>query len=91
MKNEIDIKPLRVWSNNSIYGALLIGFIAQLIISLIRYERVEAKNTSTKFIRQSLMNLTVTVELKPNGRTRRIYSNFDPLNQAILTPDLPFG
>ena len=91
LKNEIEIKPLRVWSKNSIYGALLLGFIAQLIISLIRYERVEVKHTSTKFIRQSLMNLTLTVELKSNGRKRRIYSNFDPLNQAILTPDLPFG
>ena len=91
MKNEIDIKPLRVWSNNSIYGALLLGFIAQLIISLIRYERLEAKNISTKFIRHSLMNLTLTVEFKSIGRKRRIYSNFDPLNQAILTPDLPFG
>jgi len=91
LKNEIDIKPLRVWSKNSIYGALLIGFIAQLVISLIRYERVDVKNISTKFIRQSLMNLTVTVELKPDGRKRRIYSNFDPLNQAILTHEPPFG
>lgn len=91
LKNEIEIKPLRVWSKKSICGALLIGYIAQLMISLIRYERVKTKNTSTKFIRQSLMNLTVTIESKPNGRKRRIYSNFDPLNQAILTPDLPFG
>ncbi len=38
LKNEIQIKPLRVWSDNSIYGALLLGFIAQLFISLMRYE-----------------------------------------------------
>jgi len=91
LKNEIEIKPLRVWSDISIYGALLIGFLAQLIISLIRYEGDEVKRTSTKFIRQSLMNLTVTVELKTDGRKRRIYSNFDHLNQAILTPQRPFG
>ena len=26
-KNEIEIKPLRVWIDNSIYGVLIIGFI----------------------------------------------------------------
>ena len=41
LKNEIEIKPLRVWSEHSIYGALIIGFIAQLFISLIRYEHKE--------------------------------------------------
>jgi len=38
MKNEIEIKPVRVWTEDSIYGALIIGFLAQLFISLIRYE-----------------------------------------------------
>ena len=28
LKNEIEIKPLRVWRDKSIYGALIIGFIA---------------------------------------------------------------
>jgi transposase len=37
MKNEIEIKPVRVWTDDSIYGALIIGFLAQLFISLIRY------------------------------------------------------
>jgi len=36
LKNEIEIKPLRVWSDASIYGAIIIGFIAQLLISLTR-------------------------------------------------------
>jgi transposase len=29
LKNEIQIKPLRVWSDDSIYGAIILGFIAQ--------------------------------------------------------------
>jgi transposase len=66
MKNEIEIKPVRVWSEDSIYGALIIGFIAQLFISLMRYEIKELKNTSTKFIKNSLMNLTVTVNFGIN-------------------------
>lgn len=50
LKNEIEIKPLRVWTDDSIYGAMIIGFIAQLFISLLMYEFVELKKTSTKFI-----------------------------------------
>jgi transposase len=26
LKNEIEIKPLRIWSDDSIYGAIIIGF-----------------------------------------------------------------
>ena len=63
LKNEIEIKPLRVWTDNSIYGALIIGFIAQLFVSLIRFEIPELKHMSTKFIKKSLSNLTVTVDL----------------------------
>ena len=91
LKNEIEIKPLRVWSENSIYGALIIGFLAQLFISLIRYDVKNVKHTSPKFIKRSLENLTVTVEIKPNGRKRRIFSNFDSINRAILAQKLPFG
>lgn len=83
LKNEVNIKPVRVWSDNSIYGALIIGFLAQLIISLIRYDEPELKKFSTKFIKISLSNLTVTVEKQKNQRKRRIYSNFEPINEQI--------
>ncbi len=84
LKNEIEIKPLRVWSDNSIYGALIIGFIAQLFISLIRYEFKNLKNISTKFIKNSLMNLTVTVKFRKNEPKKYIFANFDPINTLIL-------
>jgi len=84
LKNEIEIKPLRVWSDNSIYGALIIGFIAQLFVSLIRYEFKKLKNISTKFIKNSLMNLTVTVKFRRNEPKRYIFANFDPINKMIL-------
>ena len=84
LKNEIEIKPLRVWLNKSIYGAILIGYIAHLIISLIRYDYSDLKKTSTKFIKISLMNLTVTVEKLKNLKKRKIYSNFDWINELIL-------
>ena len=85
MKNEIEIRPLRVWSDYSIYGALIIGFLAQLIISLIRFEHKELKHTSPKFIKISLMNLTVTVEYRKSRKKRYIFSNFNPISQVILS------
>jgi len=84
LKNEIEIKPVRVWSENSVYGALLIGFLAQLVISLLRYLHAELKHTCTKFIKKSLTNLTVTVEKTKNRVNHLIYSNFDPLNTLII-------
>jgi len=83
LKNEVNIKPLRVWSDNSIFGAVLVGYLAQLIISLIRYDYAELKNTSTKFIKISLSNLTVTIEKYSFWKKRVIYSNFDHINELI--------
>ncbi len=84
MKNVVEIKPLRVWSDNSIFGMIVIGYIAQLFLSLIQYEHKELKHTSTKFIKNSLSSLTVTVEFGKSPRRRYIYSNFDPINKEIL-------
>lgn len=84
LKNEIEITPLRVWTEQSIYGALILGFLSQLIISLIRFEHSELKHTSPKFIKTSLMNLTVTVEYKKSCGKRHIFSNFNPISQVIL-------
>jgi transposase len=84
LKNEIEIRPLRVWSEHSIYGALLIGFLAQLFISLIRFEHADLKHTSAKFIKISLMNLTVTIEYQESGSKRFILSNFNPISMVIL-------
>jgi transposase len=85
LKNEIQIKPLRVWSENSIYGAILLGFIAQLFISLMRYEFKEIKHKSTKFIKKSLKNLTLTIKFMKNGLRNYIFANFDKINSLIVT------
>ena len=84
LKNEINIKPLRVWSDDSIYGAIILGFIAQLFISLMQYEFKELKHRSTKFIKKSLKNLTLTVKFKKNGIKEHIFANFDKINSLIV-------
>ena len=88
MKNDINISPLRVWSTNSINGAILVGFLAQMIISLMRYDHPGIKHTSPKSIKISLSNLTVTVERLQQNAKRFIYSNFEPINGLILARNL---
>ena len=83
LKNDIDIKPLRVWTTKSLCGAILIGFLAQLIISLMRYDYKELSQVAPKFIKISLMNLTVTIENEKKMAKRRIFSNFDHINELI--------
>jgi transposase len=84
LKSEIEIKPLRIWSDASIYGAVIIGLIAQLFMSLTRYEFNELKHKSTKFIKKSLLNLTVTVNFTNGQGKKYIYANFDAINTRIL-------
>jgi transposase len=84
LKNQIDLKPLRVWSENSVKGILFLAFLAQTIVSMMRYEVPELRKRSTKFIIDSLENLTVTYVYDPRGAARRIYSNFEPINSSIL-------
>lgn len=73
-----------MWSDDAVYGVLLTGFIAQLMISLTRYFVAPVRSISTKFISNSLQKLTVTVVRMGNGLRKRFYSNFDSLNQAVL-------
>jgi len=84
LKSEIEVRPLRVWSEDAVYGILLVGFIAQMMVSLTRYFVSPVSSVSTKFITSSLQNLTLTIVPTEDGRKRRYYSNFDSLNRAIL-------
>jgi len=84
LKNHINIKPLRVWSEHSVKGVLQLGFLAQLIVSMMRFENPPIREKSTKFIIRSLENLTVTHIFDSTGRSKRIFSNFEALNIAIL-------
>jgi len=63
----------------------MVGFIAHLFMALICFEHQVLKRISTKFIKISLMNLTVTVEYKKSTGKRHIFSNFNPVSPVILT------
>jgi len=49
-KNHIHLKLLCVWSNKSVKGTLLLCFLDQVIVSMVRYEMPEPRKRSTKFI-----------------------------------------
>ena len=83
-KNEIKVKPVRCWKKERIIGVLLIGFIIQLFVSLLRHDAEIARHTCTNFIKKCLRNLTETVIVRETGEKRRVYSNFDPMNVEIL-------
>ena len=84
LKNEIKIKPVRVWTESSIKGALIIGFLAQLFISLARFESEKLKSLSTTTILNSLKNLTLTIKNSGIDLIEQIISNIDDISKEIL-------
>jgi transposase len=84
MKNEIKLRPTRVWNQDEIYGSILIVFLAQLVVSLLRHKHTLLRRVSTKFIMQSLKNFALTVIVGSNGRKKRVFSNFDWINSLIF-------
>ncbi len=84
MKSDIGIRPIRAWTENGVYGVLLIGFLAQAVMSVTRFLSKPVSSRATKFVADSMQKLTVTVEIGADGRQRRILSNFDPINTAVL-------
>jgi len=84
MKSDIGIRPIRTWTENGVYGVLLIGFLAQVMVSVTRLLAEPASSRAMKFITNSMQKLTLTAEIGNDGRRRRILSNFNPLNTLIL-------
>jgi len=37
LKNHMGLKPLRVWSESSVKGTLLLCFLAQVIVSILNF------------------------------------------------------
>lgn len=84
LKNHIEIKPIRCWDVDSIKGVLMIGFLAQIMVSMYRYEHPELRDMNTKFLVRSMEKLTATYFFDDKGRLTVIYSNFDSVNRSVL-------
>jgi transposase len=84
MKNELHIRPMRCWTDEAIAGSILIVFLVQLIISILRYKHECLRHVSTKFIMQSLNNFALTIIIEKNGVKNRVFSNFNSINTTIF-------
>jgi transposase len=84
LKGEIEVGPLRVRRDDAVHGAVLLTFIAQVFVCLTRILVKPVQHMATKFIVAALQSLTATVESLIDGRKRRVYSNFNVINTAIL-------
>ena len=84
MKSDIGIRPIRTWTDDAVDGVLLIGFLAQAMVSVTRFLCEPASSTATKFITDAMQKLTLTVVHRKDGERRFVLSNFNPLNEAVL-------
>jgi transposase len=89
IKNELHIRPTRCWTQEAIYGSIMIVFLAQLVVSLLRYKHDELRHVSTKFILQSLSNFALSIIIGKNGLKKRVFSNFDSINTMIFCGNTP--
>ena len=89
IKNELHVRPTRCWTQEAIDGSILIVFLAQLVISLLRYKHERLRHVSTKFIMQSLSNFALTIIIGKNGVRKRVFSNFDWINTLIFCGNTP--
>ena len=89
MKNELHIRPTRCWTQEAIAGSILIAFLAQLVISMLRYKHDVLRHVSTKFIMQSLSNFALTIIMGKNHVKNRVFSNFDWINTMIFCGNTP--
>lgn len=80
----MEIKPEQVWTEDAIFGVLLIDFIAQLRMSLARFFVKPVKRMSIKFIIDALKHMTVTMVSAGNRLKERFYSTFDAVRKAIM-------
>lgn len=83
MKSDIGIRPIRAWTDDAVDGVLLIGFLAQAMVSVTRFLCEPASSTATKFITDAMQKLTLTVVRRKDGERRFVLSNFTPLNESV--------
>ena len=97
IKRIVNMKPLRVWAEKSPRGAMLMGLIVQLMMSIVRYDlepepvvkRVDGKNVtmvhkpSMDTIIRELRQWTVVLIPTDGFGVNRIYTNESDLTRRI--------
>ena len=98
LKRVTGLKPLRVWSESSIRGSMMLALLSETAIAMARYEmkgeerascrrgrtRCSVEKPSTESIVWSLGHLTLTRVIAKGRRRQAIYSNWDSISEEIF-------
>ncbi len=98
LKRVTGIKPLRVWTESSIRGSMILALLSELVIAMARYEmkgnektieengrkRTVVEKPNTESIVWSLSHLTLTRIIRKGCRKKAIYSNWDTISKEIF-------
>ena len=97
IKSVVNMKPLRVWSASTTRGAVLLGIIAQLCVSIVRYDmdpdqvvkRIDGRvvrmdhKLSTATVCKNLSHWTVVLIPRDGFKIDRIYTDENDLKRRI--------
>lgn len=98
LKRVTGLKPLRVWSESSIRGSMILALLSETAMAMARYEMKGKEKTveergrrktftekpNTESIVWSLGHLTLTRIIKNGERKQEIYSNWNPISREIF-------
>jgi hypothetical protein len=65
-----------VWKQGRIGGSILIIFLAQFVISMLRFKQESLGRISKKLIMQSLKNFALAIIIDKNGVKRGMFPYF---------------
>lgn len=98
LKRITGIKPIRVWNEDSVNGAMVLALLSEASVAMARYcmegrkeaivhdglETTRTVKPSTESIVRSLIHLTLTRFRDGRGPYRMVLSNWEPVSKEIL-------
>lgn len=99
LKRTTGIKPIRVWSPESVDGVMVLALLSEVALSLARYtlkgkkvvrtddlgnETVRVTKPSVESMVRSLNHLTLTRIVGKKRKTAYVLSNWDPVSEEIF-------
>ena len=98
LKRVTGLKPLRVWSESSIRGSMMLALLSETAMAMARYEmkgtaktvnsrgrrRIVTEKPNTETIVWSLGHLTLTRMIEKGRRKQAVYSNWNPVSREIF-------
>ena len=98
LKRVTGLKPLRVWSESSIRGSMMLALLSETAIAMARYEaegktktveergrrRTVTEKPNTESIVWSLGHLTLTRIIDKGRRKQAVYSNWNQISREIF-------